>query len=33
MTNYWGRFGELQQDVQAAYSGQAEAGRAIGGTL
>lgn len=33
MGNYWGRFGELQDDVAAAYSGNAEAGRTIGGTL
>ena len=33
MGDYWGKFGDLQQDVQAAYSGNTEAGRTIGGSL
>jgi hypothetical protein len=31
MTDYWGKFQVAQQDVAAAYSGQAEAGRVMGG--
>ncbi|KIZ06344.1 hypothetical protein MNEG_1608 [Monoraphidium neglectum] len=30
MTDYWGKFGQAQQDVVAAYSGNAEAGRTVG---
>jgi hypothetical protein len=30
MTTYWGKFGQAQQDVVAAYSGNAEAGRTTG---
>jgi hypothetical protein len=29
---YWGKFGAVQQDIQEAYSGNAEAGRTIGST-
>ncbi len=28
--SYWGKFGAVQQDIVAAYSGNAEAGRTTG---